>query len=678
MAYLSKFDELIGKTQIQQIVSLLTKQRNAGQIQTLGEFTARFEKLIREITSNTLTPMTRIFQATQGTITSAEQWNFTLDRVQDDLTAAFTEADNIASIQEAHRAVIQDNILKNLRASINELETKISVYEFFHRDTRGFSEAVFSTFREITGERTTRGNPYQLQFWDPRRLTLISSGYDAMIDPIGERLVSSFERQIYHRFQAVQQLFSNEALPSMKIVSPPGVKLNNIIDGQKGTYWSQSVLVKTSLAEIKTQLELSFNTIKEVNFLEIEPMALHPIILDEIQYLDTTGNYITLLSPNLTIEGPVSLVIPKISTRVFLLTFRNQNHTDQQFQSKTTDPLFQQWQAETSEGYIASLDNVADEWATNIINPTNKSILGVTPLEATSNQYYEFAIGLDNIRAGVTTYDDISCYISEPLTVSCPTHIGLKTIESRPYLENNLLYHTAETYNHLVGDTKFFVCSIEHWLVRQDLDTNDHLVNVQYLPIAPLETSRINHERLILSSKSDSTDLYNNVGSLMFYTSLTEGDITVYRNGQVYPYVPNINLADGWTSVTTIADTTPNNSDPMTFKIQLAGNLPNDIFTVSYNPIVSTTVGVPLNLGTVDAIGGLQVVDLAGDLSARVVEGQVVILDKLGAALDAEQTRVFLMTILRRNTSNNFLTAAVEEFLLVGGNKDSQRIENVR
>ena len=85
------------------------------------------------------------------------------------------------------------SLLKNLRAGIAELESKITTYEIINGDNRGFDRAKFSTFRESKEGRLQRAEAQPVLFTDPRTGTAISSTYDANIDLVGERLTLALQ-----------------------------------------------------------------------------------------------------------------------------------------------------------------------------------------------------------------------------------------------------------------------------------------------------------------------------------------------------------------------------------------------------------------------------------------------------------------------------------------------------
>src|SRR3990172_12992789 len=167
--YLDKFSDKIGQRQTQQILNLLNKKRNTGQIRTVEEFSKQLESLVRELTETTLKPTLALFEAEENKYIDSESYNFMLERVEDDLEAAFEEANNIDEVQRSHETVIRDVILKNLRAGVAELDTKIQLYEFLNKDLRGFDSAIFTTFRESKENRTERGDAFSsVLFIDPR------------------------------------------------------------------------------------------------------------------------------------------------------------------------------------------------------------------------------------------------------------------------------------------------------------------------------------------------------------------------------------------------------------------------------------------------------------------------------------------------------------------------------
>jgi len=302
---------------------------------------------------------------------------------------------------------------------------------------------------------------------------------------------------------------------------------------------------------------------------------------------------------------------------------------------------------------------------------------------------YEFITGFDNINVGLAAFLDRGIYLSEPLVLENMGEVGLKTLESRPYISDGTIRFTDETYDHDTENesNRTFLSSIEYWVVRQDLTENDTLLKTTVFPVLPLGVARIHQERLLLTEKSDASLVNNDIGQTIFFTNrnASEGNIKVFRNGVILADETENDLAlDGWKHLDVgggpgyepdPAYQTPNNNMPMAFRIQIVNPLPGDIFTVTYTPLTSSTRVVPKELDIFDSIGGLKIVDLVGDLSARLEAGQVVLLDPPAEFAEAAKTRIYLSIILRQNTAETSLTSAVEEYTLVAGYKDETKFE---
>lgn len=700
--YLDQFRGVIGKRQTEQILKLLNKKRNSGQVRSVEEFTEQLKQLMQELTSTVLQPSLKLFLGKENDFISSETYNFMLDRVQDDLEAAFEEANKIDEVQKSHEAIIRDVVLKNLKAGVAELESKITLYEFLNKDLRGFDTAIFSTFRELKEGRTQRGTGLsRVLFVDPRIGDVVLSPEDASVELIGERLVLPEDGMLFHNVRKVRQIFDATTPQSELIVEPPGTNINYMLDNTSGTYWIQSLLFKERKSSIKVKLEFDFGVVREVNFIEIHPAVKNEVILESVHYADGNNIITDLELPEYTISSPTGIQTRKFATKRLILTFRNEHHIQAQFEyDKSSEQLLRQALDEPPEGYTADIRALSTDLDRLISSAKIKEIIGVSSFEGKSFSGYEFLTGFDNINMGLTSYKSRGIYISAPLELENMGEVGLKTIESRPYMPaiGGAVQFTNNTYdnndeNELVfsGDDptsgRLFYGSIEYWIVRQELGTDDLLLRTTVFPILPLGVQRIHQERLILSEKSDSDLLRNDLGQTIFFTNIDtdEGNLKVYCNGVLLEDRSNDeNVIEGWKHYPAnppagphgdAADRQPDNGSPMKFRIQIVNPLPGNIYTVSYNPLSSSTRAIPNTLSSYDNTDGLKVVDLVGDLSARLEAGKVVVIDRPGEELAVKKTRLYLLVLLRQNTAETSLTSALEEYTLVAGKKDETKFE---
>jgi hypothetical protein len=443
------------------------------------------------------------------------------------------------------------------------------------------------------------------------------------------------------------------------------------------------------------QLEFNLGTVREVNVLEIEPASQFGLIIENISYADGNNVITNLDIPETTIGSDASIRFRKIATDRIILTVRNENSCKTNFKfNEDVDPLFDQALAEQPIKAVPNINSVSAVLKEAIPSTKIQEAIGLQDVVQTEFQGRQFTTGIDNVRLGIAEHEPRSVYVSEPLEICGVGELGIRTVECRPYLEGQgqTIKFTTTTYDvdqdsSLTDDSTltvgqpsntYFQASTEYWIVKQDFDSSDNLLRTRTFPILPLDVDRIYHERLVLNAKSVSTLSDNDLGELMFFTNVTDGDIKVYKNGLLeVDATADPDPSSGWQNITTVADRTPNNGTPMKFKIKVIGGLPGDIYTVSYTPLTSSTQSVPKNLSEFVTIGGLNTVDLIGDLSARTCAGQIVILNRIGEDDTTEVSNVFLVIMFRQNSAEPTLTPAVEEYTLVGGCKDLTKFEEV-
>lgn len=693
--YLTKFAEKIGRRQTEQVVRLLNRRRNTGQIRTVEEFTTQLSELMREITSGEKKPTLKLFPGEQNETIHSDVYNFQLERVEDDLVAAFEEANNIDEVQRSHEAIIRDVVLKNLRAGVAELQAKIDLYEFLNDDTIGFDSAIFSTFRESKEGRTNRGTRQTRNlFTDPRSGDVVPAAQDAVIELVGERLVLATDNKVFHDIKSVRQLFDSESPQSEEIVEPPSSNLKNMIDNTRGTYWIQSHIFKNKQQYVKTKLEFDLGATREVDLIEIEPASRKGLILEAINYVDANNTVKSLSIAEQTVIGPFAVLIRKIATQKVILTFRNENPVPHQFQVQegVTKLISQPTVFQSSKVMKAPISPAINPPTVNSIStvlskavpsPKVASILNLPEPPTRGVKGYQYETGIDNVRIGVADYKSRSIYLSSPLSVCGAGQLGLKVVEGRPYEAptGGPAFYTSEAYdndedNEIDGTNgRNFLGSAEYYVIKQDLAPSGALTRTTTFPILPLGTNRVHQERLVLSEKSSTLLTQNDIGYINFFTTRTDGDIKVYRNGTLIPDETDTVLANGWQELSDSVKT-PNEGEPMRLKIQVAGVFPGDRITVSYTPVTSSTSSVPKDITTVSSVGGLQIVDMVGDLSVRLDRGQVITLDRVGENDSNLDSRIYLAIVLRQNTSDPSLTPAVEEYTLMAGCKDISKFED--
>jgi hypothetical protein len=602
-----------------------------------------------------------------------------LDRIQDDLGVAFAEADKIYEVLTDHQ-VLMDDLFKGLRHNLLDLDGKVSAHELVVNAGEGFSHTMRSAFEGAVANRLQRNLTDQSAdggfFFDPRIKKVIAADFDAHVNHAGKFLELPLDTNRYVMPVRIKQIFDETALAGDKDVQPEDLKIENLIDNTIGTYWAYLYLFSNndstgaqtipSSGSVTTKMEVDFGGLKEINFIEIQPALLLPITLASIAYIDANGTAQTI-TINESIHNDRKVVqFRKIGTSRLTLSFTNVNHTTETYSSTTQNDVG--LSDVVPEAVLRQLDGglarrVARAWYDS--NVTIDSFNGE-----------QYQIGFDNINFGLGQYASKGVFVTTPMGTSTSAEIktppikvlGLQATESRPASDTGVLSATeieAETYDSSVA-ARVYYGSIEYWAIRRLFDANNNLISIDYLPILPIGVDRVEHERLLLTKKSGTTSI-ENAGTAMFFTNYSSGNIKVYRNGTELTY------STDWQEATDLSNSSIDSGKPMAYGIKIVSPTVGDIYTVSYNPIVSNVRG---STYTIDGTTHRTVVDLIGDTSALSFTDQLVLLSTEKNGIQIVSSDVRLLIMLRRNTSEEHLSPTVRSFTLGAGAKDDQRFES--
>ncbi len=194
------------------------------------------------------------------------------------------------------------------------------------------------------------------------------------------------------------------------------------------------MLFKEKRDSIKIEIEFDLGSVREVNFIDIEPASKYGLTLEEISFVDGNQVITNLNIPEQLIESEISIRLRKFATRRIILTFRNDNTHRTQFEFNTKlRSLFDQALEEPPEGITPTREEATEDLRKLISSKKVRDILNLKKPEKDIFTGYEFISGLDNVRIGVTESETRSIYVSSPLEVCGAGQLGLRTLESRPF-----------------------------------------------------------------------------------------------------------------------------------------------------------------------------------------------------------------------------------------------------
>ena len=665
-SYLKSFSSALPSTQGNQILRLLVSQKDTGQIRTLDEFKEKLKTLTSQLLASQVAPTFTLLNAIAGDDISSERYNYMLDRIHDDLEAAFAEADNIDTIIDTHHKLMDQIALKALRLGINELESKVSLYEFLNKDIHGFDDSLFNTFRDAQQTSTPRSSVVSaLVYKDPRTGLVLDSSQDAMVDLVGERLLLGPTDNSLTPIARIEWLANANSIRGEVDVSFKNSSLSNLIDGKKNTYWVSSVLLTNVRNQgVPLELLLSLPGKQDINFVQIELATKYPLVLTGIDYLNGSNTRVSLSISPLTLHGDTRINFQQTNTDGLVLKFRQDNYEEVQFTKKPSDSNFTRavlGQNSVSVDMPLVSDDLKQVLTSEFLLADIFHLSSPTPVQV---KYFEYQLGFDNLYAGYSSFDSESIFVSVKKSVSGPGQFGLKTIETRPLQLEGETAAVPTPYTYMASNTDFFHGSIEYWMVTQFFTNGNFLVASDSIPFLPIGVSRIYHERFLLthtSSLSPSPDM----GQLIFYAAPNTTDVKMYRNGTLM-------TIDEWEFVSSldpslVTNETAASGRPMKRGIRILFPSSSDIYTVSYAPLVSTT-----RIGFDGDVTGKSV-DLVGDNGARIVDGNLVVFGSQRNSYPIVSADVYLCILMRRNSSNDSVSPSVEEYMLVTGSKNDQK-----
>jgi len=626
-SYLDKFRSSLPTVQGNQILKILTYKRDSGEIRSVDEFKDNLRKLTQEILAERITPTLKIFNAIAGADTSSAQYNEMLDRIEDDLESIFAEADNIDEIIEGHHNLINNIALKALRYGINELESKIILYEFLNKNSKGFDDALFNTFRESAILNTSRSdNAASLVFVDPRKKEVISADEDAQVDLIGERLIIGADKEEYLTIRDAAWLSNSNSIRSELNVAFKNSRISNIIDSRNNTYWIAPILLSDiSSTGVPLEVCLYMSAFQDVNFIEIEPASNFPMILTGIDYYDANNNCQSSSATSITVDKPTRINFERVTANSIILKFRQDNYREIQFTNKLGESnLVRAILKESTDTVdMDSINEDLKELLTSDFILTD--IMNVKDSNTDQSKYFEYLIGFDNIRVGFSTFDERSIFVSSKKKVVKPGQLALRVNEVRPIQVEGSSSITLEEYTYPAKSTaesqKFHHGSIEYWGILQFYSKDNYLISTDTIPLLPLSAQRVHHEQMVFTATTTNAD-NPDAAQLMFYTEDDSSDVIVYKNKTALTYSDDWDFVDsGESDVGHLTITTSNAGNPMKRGIRIISTvLPLNIYTVSYTPVVSNTHTLPSDTTLFDTV------DLIGDESIRMVAQNAVVL----------------------------------------------------
>jgi hypothetical protein len=670
LEYLNKYRSVLPTAQTSRVLDKLVRDKDAGKIKTIDQLKNRLKNLTQEILAQNIKPSLRLWRAIGGLETSYEQFNDMLERLEDDLVVAFQESGNITEIISMHEALLRRAILTSIVQSYKMLTKRVSLYELIRKGTDGFDDVLFETFAQSHITAKEQDTFAVSLYSDPRSKAKFKADDLVATDIAGERIMLpaslSSEVSIQKAEYMAGPLSTRSELDASFISSDP----KNIVDGASNTYWIVPVLTESPITTGATaQVKLSLGSIRDISYIEIEPASNHPMELTALSYIDASGEIIDLDFEDVDLFSPARINFDRISCSALILSLTQENYTEVAFKKVPSASILQKVAKGLKKMSISTTEISSDLKAVLTSDFVLSDIISVDSTTAESKAYYEYVFGLDNVRAGLSSFADEGLFISQSKNVSKLGRIGLHCKEQRNYTAAltqdvttvSSTWPGASAYS----SSGFYQNSTEYWVSLIYNDINGGFVTSDLVPILPIGQNSVAHERLELTHKVDSASSVKDAGALMFYSDGT--GVSVYKNGIL------LQPSTGWTFVpstdsSNLTVTAANTGDRMRRGIQIVSEITvGDVFTVSYTPTVSNTASIPTNEDL------LKIVDMSGDRAVHMGYNNILNVANVRKSVKIDSIDVRLVVVLKKNDYRTHLSPMVDEFsLFVGSTQEGK------
>lgn len=639
-------------------------EKDSGQIKSIEEFRTKLKALTTNLLAQKIQPTLSAIQVVVGDIISSEVWDDIVDKIDDDLETLFTELNTLDDVIEAHSKLLLDVVAKTLHYAISRLESQILLYEYLAKSPDGFDSCVFNTFRDEDAVPISYDSTTQQFIVDPRA-SAENAEIDnlARVDEVGERLTLGLASLGLVQCISATHLTNTTTTNSEVDVDIIGSDINNILDGQTNTYWIKPLLLSAPHEDgAYLEILLTLAGEQDCNCIEIFPASDLPMTLVSISQVKDGSQREVIMGTETTISSMTKIYFRQVCTRYLVLRFRQSTYRETQFKKGNEGKNF--YLAVQGNNFSAlDLTDVAEDIRQAISSPfVTSTILALPEDTAEYVKYYQYVFGFDNIIPRYETFNTVGAFLSKKLTVTAPGQLGLKVLE-RQSIQSGLTRSIVD-YDYHSPDTSFHQGTVEYWLVSQFYGAGGVRLKTEIVPILPLGATRVVHEQLVFSKKSDVSLPYPNRASTMFYCLADTGDVVVYKNGEILPVT-------SWSFVTGDPDVTvdsPNQGSRMKRGIQVTRDNLLDIFTISYTPVIS-------NVNSIPPVGEslVNLIDLSGDQDIFLCRNNIIRFNQFMQSQLVQYAECYLLVLLRNNTARPDTTPMVEEYMLLTGSYNAQK-----
>ncbi len=474
--YLSTWESMIPKSQSDWINRFLQREQDLNGLSP-SEIKQQLLILTKQLSSGSTKTLSQYYPPVENRLIDPEVYNAMLESMAADLEAAFAESINLSQLLAVYQEIYNHRIIGALRSSLNHIESDLQRLWYMQGSSLGFTDVLIGSFMQ-TSSITPRSAPLgSILYLDPRTNKMVPVANTASINISSRSLALPVDQQKTVNFTDVKldtKMIENLLLDR----EITGSNLKNIIDQKNGTYWIlEAITTQPSVAGLDVTLKLDPGSLRDISFIEIQPVSDFPIQVKDLAYENFEGQRSSLI--DLTQETALQ---NQINQPVQL-----------QFSMKQARYLYVRLSQDSFSRITGSSIGLPPPLVPDIIALSGQNTPN-TQLRIEDQECYRYSIGCDNLLAGSITYLDTGIYVSE---IQRRKTCGLIALEVQ---EQDLSRNG----------------SVEYYVFKRDYDGNGNILNSHTFPILPLGLQTIEHEVLMLSQNQNISSQINSVCTLRF------------------------------------------------------------------------------------------------------------------------------------------------------------------
>ena len=569
--------------QARQIADLLQDLQAKGTVRNAEEYRTKLQELSVAVNADVPKPSFEQIRALVWNLCSSDAHNIMMQSFKNDIEAAFLQVDEIGKKLDEHNELLMKNMIADLERGLNEQENRISQLEWLANQANEFEQVLVNSFKSsglLSVPRSELGS--DALYFDNRTFkkqseTTIPS---AMVSERGEKLILETTNDPVTQAVGVRETTDEYSYGTVINVDIDN-DIENIIDGERGTFWFKNVYLEEAVPKVTTILEFDLGTGKDINYVIIEGATQEPFYVERVDGIGADGHRITLKSTSTLVQGKTRIDFTRKFLQKVKITFAVKTHHKSVYWIQELVAASEVFLPDNRFDLVKKKDLIAPVTKDALASKRLALLCNVPTIKRKQVNSYKYSFGLDNVWFGNSIFMDTGIFVSKPLQVKNIGVLAIQTDESQ---------ETGVTRN-----------TIEYEIIK--LDRAPYFKETKF-PILPIGYSSTLVERFI-PIKRETTTAVNDVGMLRFcpyipsdWTSIDSDPITVYENGIA------LTISTDWeyafaelTDVNKTLDWKDDFADGVNFTsytlsppkvwIKLKNAKLNSVYTVSYTPRTS-------------------------------------------------------------------------------------------